>query len=397
MPGEQIMSVDDGDGATPRALSVDERAAIRAFLQRSEVRLSTMHRVASALLSGAGLMVLLPAVERDAVVDVLRSLLTGRIEVAKVLTALGVVLMLSLPFTALWMVLRDLIQFYFHSNHLHSDQADLFVPRFTLTGLRLPLGELDAASTNELEAARADAGTIELLVPANDRSRAEIDQRIVAYGGLGTPPSGASGLDDAERADALFVLAASRQRDLFNEVAKVEHGMARHVLRTQTLVLRYVKALLVLLTTAMATFGAAAVVDGKTSLTGGDVIWLAGIMLTWAPLVIVAVTSPVRWLDRLLRSEGATSTAVSEDPEMTRVELLAIRLAVLCFASAIAAVVVEVAREASTVAARRAGTAAAIISTLVLLMVLRAWSGRRSIGRLLARPVATATVSGRVA
>jgi len=169
------------------------------------------------------------------------------------------------------------------------------------------------------------------------------------------------------------------------------------VLRTQTLVLRYVKALLVLLTTAMATFGAAAVVDGKTSLTGGDVIWLAGIMLTWAPLVIVAVTSPVRWLDRLLRSEGATSTAVSEDPEMTRVELLAIRLAVLCFASAIAAVVVEVAREASTVAARRAGTAAAIISTLVLLMVLRAWSGRRSIGRLLARPVATATVSGRVA
>jgi len=347
-----------------------------------------MHRVASALLSGAGLMVLLPAVERDAVVDVLRSLLTGRIEAAKLVAALGVVVMLSLPFTALWMVLRDLIHFYFHSNHLHSDQADLFVPRFTLTGLRLPLGELDPASTMELAEARAEPGTIELLVPANDRSRAEIDQRIAAYGGLGTEPPEADGLDDLERAEALFVLAASRQRDLFNEVAKVEHGMARHVLRTQTLVLRYVKALLVLLTTAMATFGAAAVVDSKTALAGGDVIWLAGILLTWAPLVIVAVTSPVRWLDRLLRSEGATSTAVSDDPEMTRVELLAIRLAVLCFASAIATVIIEVARQASTAAARRAGIGAAVVSTAVLIVVLRAWSGRRSIGRLLARPTA---------
>jgi len=373
------------------AAAPDERAAIRAFLQRCEVRLSTLHRVASALLSGAGLMVLLPAVERDAVVDVLRSLLTGRIEAARMLAAVGVVVMLSLPFTALWMVLRDLIHFYFHSNHLHSESADLFVPRFTLTSLRLPLGELGPESTLALDVARAETGTIELLVPANDRSRAEIDQRIVAYGGLGTAPPGPDGLDDSERAEALFVLAASRQRDLFSEVAKIEHGMARHVLRIQTVVLRYVKALLVLLTTAMATFGAAAVVDSKTTLAGGDVIWLSGILLTWAPLVIVAVTSPVRWLDRLLRSEGATSTAVADDPEMTRVELLAIRLALLCFLFAIAAVVVEVAREASTTAARRAGTVAAVVSTIVVVVVLRAWAGRRSLSRLFARTGATAS------
>ena len=391
------MSVEDGVDPGSDAMSADERAAIRGFLQRSEVRLSTIHRVASALLSGAGLMVLLPAVERDAVIDVLRSLLTGRQDAAKLLAALGVVVMLSLPFTALWMVLRDLIHFYFHSNHLHSEQADLFVPRFTLTGLRLPLGELGVASASAVDEARADAGTIELLVPANDRSRAETDQRIAAYGGLGTTAPGAAGLDDAERAEALFVLAASRPRDLFNEVAKIEHGMARHVLRIQTVVLRYVKALLVLLTTAMATFGAAAVVDGKSALSGGDVIWLAGILLAWAPLVIVAVTSPVRWLDRLLRSEGATNTAVADDPEMTRVELLAIRLALLCFSSAIAAVIVEVAREASTPAARRAGTVAAVITTSVLFVVLRAWSGRRSIGRLLARPGQTTADSRRSA
>ena len=38
--------------------TADERAAMRAFLQRCEVRLSTMHRVATALLSGAGILVL---------------------------------------------------------------------------------------------------------------------------------------------------------------------------------------------------------------------------------------------------------------------------------------------------------------------------------------------------
>jgi len=38
-------------------VSPDERAAMRAYLQRCEVRLSTVHRVATALLSGAGILV----------------------------------------------------------------------------------------------------------------------------------------------------------------------------------------------------------------------------------------------------------------------------------------------------------------------------------------------------
>ena len=71
-------------------LSAEERSAVRAYLQRSEVRLSTMHRVASALLSGAGLMVLLPAVERDSVVSVVRALLTGRIDGVRILSLIHI-------------------------------------------------------------------------------------------------------------------------------------------------------------------------------------------------------------------------------------------------------------------------------------------------------------------
>ena len=44
----------------------ESRAAMRAFLQRSEVRLSTIHRVAQALLGGSALILLLPLFLRDA-------------------------------------------------------------------------------------------------------------------------------------------------------------------------------------------------------------------------------------------------------------------------------------------------------------------------------------------
>ena len=44
----------------------ESRVAMRAFLQRSEVRLSTIHRVAQALLGGSALILLLPLFLRDA-------------------------------------------------------------------------------------------------------------------------------------------------------------------------------------------------------------------------------------------------------------------------------------------------------------------------------------------
>ena len=55
-------------------LSVDERAAARAFVARCEVRLSTVHRIAVGMLSGAGLLVVLPVVARDSVTGVIGDL-----------------------------------------------------------------------------------------------------------------------------------------------------------------------------------------------------------------------------------------------------------------------------------------------------------------------------------
>ena len=96
-----------------------------------------MHRVATALLSGAGILVLLPAVERDSFLQVLRSLLAGPIPASRALLAAAVVLSIGLALTVLWFVVVELTRFYFHANHIVHADGEVFTPRFTLTGLRL--------------------------------------------------------------------------------------------------------------------------------------------------------------------------------------------------------------------------------------------------------------------
>ena len=293
---------------------------MRAFLQRCEVRLSTVHRVATALLSGAGLMVLLPAIARDSIVSVIRTLVSGDLDLAHVCLLAAMVALLALPFAALWLVLRDLTLFYFHAQHVAHDGHDVFTPRFTLTGIRLPSDELGAAARDDLTTVRTSAANIDLLVPSNDLARSRIDRQLDAYGGLGRHDVDG----DLGRAGGLFELTASRDRSLIEEVAKIEYGIARHILRVQVIVLRYVKALLAFLTTALAVFAAAAVLEDSTTIGPTEELWLVCITALWAPSLVAVVTAPVRWLDQLLRAEGASSSAVANDPELTKVERLAI-------------------------------------------------------------------------
>ena len=304
---------------------------MRGFLQRCEVRLSTMHRVATALLSGAGILVLLPAVERDAVLEVLRSLLVGPISWSRGLLAAAVTLSIVLALAVLWLVIVELTRFYFHSNHVVYAGQEVFTPRFTLTGLRLPAGELEPTSDAAYTAVHESPQTARLLVPANDRSRRQVDRQLRGYGGLAASVEAAEGEQaaDVARAAALFELAAARRRPLVEEVNKVEYGIVRHMLRLQVIVLRYVKALLVVVLTAVAAFACAAAVNSQARITAADERWIAGAMLLWAPAVMMMASAPVRWLDTLLRSEGATRHAASRDPELTQLEDITARVAVL--------------------------------------------------------------------
>lgn len=377
MPEPEVVP-DDAAGGIP---TPDERAAMRAFLQRSDVRLSTIHRVVTALLSGAGLMVLLPSVERDSVVQVIRSLLEGDLDVVHLLLVLAMTIVVALPMIALWVVLRDLTRFYFHANHVQVDDGEAFTPRFTLTALRLPADELGSQTTADLDAARDDPRTVELLVPSNQTNRRQIDRELSAYGGLGVTEEGG----DHARANALFTLVASRPRTLAEEVAKIEFGMARHVMRVQVIVLRYVKALLALLTTAIAVFAAAAVVQDRDVIRPSDEVWLAAIVLLWAPGVMFAVTAPVRWLERLLRNEGATHTAVADDPEFTLIERISIRMAALGWAVSLVSILTALPDESVTAEGVIAGSIAVAVSGVALVASLYAWGGRSAIRRLFMR------------
>lgn len=316
-----------GRGTVRDMTTADERAAMRAFLQRCEVRLSTMHRVATALLSGAGILVLLPAVERDAVLQVIRALLAGPVSWSRGLLAVTVALSIALAITVLWFLVIELTRFYFHGNHVVHADGEAFTPRFTLTGVRLSSDEFGDESDAEYAALHSSTLAVRLLVPGNARARTRIDRQLDAYPGL---VDAAAGVDpDTARARALFELAAARRRPLSEEVVKIEYGIVRHMLRLQVIVLRYVKALLVIVVTALTAFAAAAAVNGHDTISGADERWIAGAMLLWAPVVMIVVSSPVRWIESLLRSEGAVHAGVGRDPELTRLEDVTSRFAVV--------------------------------------------------------------------
>lgn len=364
----------DTAGTSVHRVSDDERAAMRAFLQRCEVRLSTMHRVATALLSGAGILVLLPAVERDSIIQVMRSLLTGELTWPRALSAAAIAMSILLSLAALWLVIVELTRFYFHANHVAHIGPDgmpveVFTPRFTLTGLRLPADELGADTDAEYDAVHTSTSNVRLLVAGNDRARAKIDRQVSAYPGLVDPALAAVDADRA-RAEALFELAASRRRTLVEEVSKVEYGMVRHMVRLQVIILRYVKALLVIVATTLAAFVCAAAVSGDAVLSIADQRWIAATMALWAPTVVLVVASPVRWLDRVLRAEGATHTAVRDDSELTQVEDLTNRAATAVWLAAAAALVLLQVHHSATVAGRVAAIVVIVGSAAVLALSL---------------------------
>lgn len=347
------------DASVPPGLSNEERAAARAFVARCEVRLSTFHRIAVGLLSGAGLLVVLPVVARDSITGILRSLVSGGVDASDVALVVATAAMLAVPATALWLLFADLTRFYFYANHIAGDSGDTFTPRFTLTSLQLPSDELGPVASAEIDRIRTDPRIVELLVPANDRARKRVDRQLDVYGGLG------AGHDDVARAAGLFKLAATSPRSLLEEVAKLEHGMARHVLRLRGLVLRYVKALLALLTTAVAVYVGDAVIQGfepGDDLSVSQQAWLAAVVLVWAPLVVLAVTSPVRWIERAMRDEGAPSTAVADDPELTFVERVSLRIAAVAWIAAAVAMLLSVVDDATSSSGRTAELAVLVVS-----------------------------------
>jgi hypothetical protein len=333
--------------------TADERAAMRAYLQRSEVRLSTMHRVAGAFLGGAGLLFLLPVLFRDVVQQIITLLVNKGNTYLSIgdlhwyyYLALGVPFLVSIyiPLRALYLLLQDLVDFYFLGHRLGYSQ-DLFSPRFALSGIAfspdesetakkeiiqheiaellnfvLPFEEAQAAYFDEVKAQAGD-----LIIPST-RTRAYLAEKNI----LQTLPSNRKERD-VDRFNVAFGLAGVIDRSLVEEVAKTETSLVRHALSLRRLVLRYAKALLAVIWTTLISF----CIVSLSNQFDEPVAIIAAFYCLWAVCIWPILRLPIKWI---YQSAGKNTSRVEvNDRQLVKFEH---EVSIICAITAVIAAAV---------------------------------------------------------
>src|SRR4051812_35902018 len=110
----------DSAGSDSYQFSPDERNAMRSFLQRAEARFATMHRMMGLFVGGAGILTLLPILLRDVLVTagsfilgVVKPTVPWEILDFHRLLLLPFLASVTLPLWALYLLFKDLVNFYF--------------------------------------------------------------------------------------------------------------------------------------------------------------------------------------------------------------------------------------------------------------------------------------------
>lgn len=312
-----------GEAPTGWQPNPDINAGMRAYLQRAEVRLSTMHRVAGAFLSGAGLLILLPAFLRDVFSGILQALLNfDGFYIFVLLSCLCVVIVL--PVYGLYLLFRDLVEFYFVNEHPGWD-SDRFFPRFVLSGVSIAKDEYtDKESVTEILQRESYRN---FVVSDNDEDY-DYFSRIAARHGVGVIPPGRTafigGGADERRDTALWTaygLTGTNDLELVEEVAKTEASLARHAFLLRRLVLRYAKALLlfVMTTLVMIVIYALLYSDNYADVLLTQLIILLAGFQVWSALAPWTVRLPIHWI-WTRSSRRKTQSDIAKDPQLTSFE-----------------------------------------------------------------------------
>ncbi len=304
-------------------LTTDERNAMRSYLQRAEVRLSTLHRVATAFIGGAGMLVLLPVFFKEEIVVLIKLFLThvpdftGQLRgtpqgVATVALYVCVlypfILSLAIPIYALYLMLKDVIHFYF-TIYTPGFPESLTTPTFALSGIAFSPDESPRVKQQILEYEYSHASSINFAIPFSPAKRkAYLDETIQHTNGEIVPttrhwqalenllPSGVD-RETADHFSAAFGLARTLDRQLAEEVATSEISLVRHIIYLRRLMLRYMKTLLMFLWTTIITFIMLPFVqDEKLPVF----LVLAIGYLIWSLLVMRIMQLPLGWIYRHL-------------------------------------------------------------------------------------------------
>lgn len=308
--------------APHQPLTEAERSAMRAFLQRAEVRLSTLHRVAIAFVSGSGLLILLPIFFKDEIVALMRQFLahstdfaarTGTAEIAAVALMFACllyvfVLSLTIPLYSTYLLLKDVVHFYF-TIYIPGFPSNLANPSFALSGIGFSPDEAPNAKRDILEYEYSQVSSVNFAIPFSpEKRRVYLDQTIENTGGAIIPETRRwDAIKDsvppdtdpqmADRFSAAFGLARTLDRSLTEEVATSELSLVRHIIYLRRLVLRYVKALLMFLWTTLITFVMLPFLeDGRIPFF---LVVAVGYVI-WSLLVLRIAKLPLGWIYRHL-------------------------------------------------------------------------------------------------
>jgi hypothetical protein len=282
----------------------------RAYLQRGETRLSTLHRVAGTFISGAGLLTLLPILISTVFSGLLASIVFRRADglpppasPERWFALTPALVSMGLPLVALYLLMRDLTQFYFTARPFRTENMGGTYPRFILSGLMLP----ESGKSDEMQVARLDSFVTNLIVPQKAKYRKSLLKEAHTVGELRRYGVG----DDKNRLSEqfrrfLFTESGSEFRTLAGESAKMEASIVRHQRYLRNLVLRYAKAFLLTIVTTIATIVAAgtlALLDQPNSgsapvVVRPDIIWLStlSIYALWCVAAAIVVRRPIDWV-----------------------------------------------------------------------------------------------------
>lgn len=294
---------------------------MRAYLQRTEVRLSTLHRIAVAFISGAGLLFLFPIFLKDEFASILRVFIDFAIIVMPVVNAADqwvAALMLlcllypfllsaTIPLYALYLVLKDVIHFYF-TIYSPGFPGSLFTPSFVLSGITFSPDEAPEMK-RQVFVHQYSRSTTNFMIPFSAEKRElYFDETIQNTNGDiiprtrrwellqelgGLPPD--TDRRSVEHFNTALGLARTLDRNLVEEVATAEASMVRHVLYLRRLVLRYITTLLMFIWTTVVAFAMLPFLQEEKL----PIFLIMGIgYLIWSLFVLPIMYLPNNWIYR---------------------------------------------------------------------------------------------------
>jgi hypothetical protein len=282
--------------------------------------MSTLHRIAVSFVGGAGLLLLIPIFLRDVVDGVLMILLdyllgqaqTVSLSIGWLLTFLMVVMIvypfvlsLSIPLYGVYLLLKDIVHFYF-TIYMPGFPSTLLNPTFSLYGLTFSPDEAPRVkeamqryqySGNNMDYMMPFSGSrrelyFDMLNRTTDGEIVPASRRLEAIEHL--IPEDAD-VREVQRMNTAFGIARSLDRALIEEAAVTEMAVARNILYLRRLVLRYVKTLVMFIWTTLISFVALPFLQDSRFPT---FVMISLFYMIWSLGVMPLIRMPLTWIYR---------------------------------------------------------------------------------------------------